>query len=202
MIRLGYVCRRFVLDRKRAFTGKRKILVQTSSIDFDKYISSYPNFPKPGILFRDISPLLASAKGMNCAIDQLFAQVASLEIDLVAGIESRGFLFSTLLAARLNVGSMMIRKPGKLPGKLIHESYNLEYGSATLTMQKDAPVTGRSVLLIDDLLATGGTMVAAKSLLQGCGAIVSACVVIVELAALGGRALIDKPLIALQVYDD
>ena len=176
--------------------------MQNSSIDFDKYISSYPDFPKPGILFRDISPLLASAQGMNCAIDQLYAQIASFEIDLIAGIESRGFLFSTLLAARLNVGSMMIRKPGKLPGNLIHENYDLEYGSAALTMQKNAPVAGRSVLLIDDLLATGGTMLAAKSLLQGCGAVVSACVVIVELAALGGRALIDTPLIALQVYDD
>ena len=176
--------------------------MQTSSIDFDKYISSYPNFPKPGILFRDISPLLASAKGMNCAIDQLFAQTAGMEIDLVAGIESRGFLFSTLLAARLRVGSMMIRKPGKLPGNIVRKSYDLEYGSAALTMQKDAPVAGRSVLLIDDLLATGGTMVAAKSLLQDCGAVVSVCVVIVELAALGGRALIDKPLIALQVYND
>ena len=202
MIRLGYVVRRFMLDCKRGLTGKRKILVQTSPIDFDKYISSYPNFPKPGIVFRDISPLLASAKGMNCAIDKLFAQIASLEIDLVAGIESRGFLFSTLLAARLNVGSMMIRKPGKLPGNLIHENYDLEYGSAALTMQKNAPVAGRSVLLIDDLLATGGTMVAAKSLLRGSGAVVPACAVIVELAALGGRALLEVPLIALQVYDE
>ena len=176
--------------------------MQASSIDFNKYITIYPDFPKPGILFRDISPLLASARGMNCAIDQLASQVAGLEPDLVAGIESRGFLFSTLLAARLGIGSMMIRKPGKLPGNLVHETYDLEYGSAALTMQADAPVAGRSVLLIDDLLATGGTMLAAKSLLQGCGAVVPACVVIIELAALGGRALLDMPLIALQVYDE
>ena len=176
--------------------------MQASSIDFDKYISSYPNFPKPGILFRDISPLLASAKGMNCAIDQLAAQVVGLELDLVAGIESRGFLFSTPLASRLRIGSMMIRKPGKLPGNLVHKSYDLEYGSAELTMQADAPVAGRSVLLVDDLMATGGTMLAAKSLLRGCGAVVPACVVIVELAALGGRAALEMPLIALQVYND
>ena len=176
--------------------------MQASSIDFDKYITTYPDFPKPGILFRDISPLLASARGMNCAIQQLTSQVAGWEPDLVAGIESRGFLFSTLLAARLGIGSMMIRKPGKLPGKLVHETYDLEYGSAALTMQAHAPVAGRSVLLIDDLLATGGTMLAAKSLLQGCGAVVPACVVIIELAALGGRALLDMPLIALQVYDE
>ena len=176
--------------------------MQANSIDFDKYIASYRDFPKPGILFRDISPLLASPKGMNCAIDQLAAQVAGLELDLVAGIESRGFLFSTPLAARLGIGSMMIRKPGKLPGNLVHESYDLEYGSAELTIQADAPVAGRSVLLVDDLMATGGTMMAAKSLLRGCEAVVPACVVIIELAALGGRAVLDVPLLALKVYDD
>jgi len=171
--------------------------VQASSIDFDKYITTYADFPKPGILFRDVSPLLASARGMNCAINQLASQVAGMKPDLVAGIESRGFLFSTLLAARLGIGSMMIRKPGKLPGRLVDETYDLEYGSATLTVQADAPVAGRSVLLIDDLLATGGTMLAANSLLRSCGAMVPASVVIVELAALGGRALLDMPLIAL-----
>ena len=96
----------------------------------------------------------------------------------------------------------MIRKPGKLPGNLVDETYNLEYGSAALTMQADAPVAGRSVLLIDDLLATGGTMMAAKSLLEGCGAVVPACAVIIELAGLGGRAVLDMPLIALKAYDD
>ena len=176
--------------------------MQVSSMDFDKYIASYRDFPKPGILFRDVSPLLASAKGMNNAIDQLADQVASLELDLIAGIESRGFLFSTPLASRLGIGSIMIRKPGKLPGNLVHESYDLEYGSAELTMQADAPVAGRSVLLVDDLMATGGTMMAAKSLLEGCRAVVPACVVIIELARLGGRAALDVPLIALKVYDD
>jgi adenine phosphoribosyltransferase len=176
--------------------------MQASSIDFDKYIASYRDFPTPGILFRDISPLLASAKGMNYAVDELAAQVADLELDLVAGIESRGFLFSTPLASQLGIGSIMIRKPGKLPGNLVHESYELEYGSGELTMQADAPVAGRSVLLVDDLMATGGTMMAAKSLLERCGAVVPACVVIVELAGLGGRKVLDMPLFALQVYDD
>ena len=172
------------------------------SIDFEKYIANYRNFPKPGIVFRDISPLLASVEGMNSAIDQLIVQIPGVKLDLVAGIESRGFLFSTLLAARLGIGSMMIRKPGKLPGNLIHEKYDLEYGSAVLTMQEDAPVAGQSVLVIDDLLATGGTMLAAKNLLQRCGAVVPACAVIVELAALGGRKVVDIPVIALQIYDD
>ena len=173
-----------------------------STIDFTEYVKDYPNFPKAGILFRDISPLLVSAKGMQSAIEQFAVQLSGIKLDLVAGIESRGFLFSTLLAARLGIGSMMIRKPGKLPGQLVHESYNLEYGSATLTMQEDAPVAGRSILLVDDLLATGGTMAAAKLLLQGCGALVPVCAVVVELAALGGRTVMDIPVIALQVYND
>ena len=176
--------------------------MSVSSIDFGNYIASYPDFPKAGILFRDISPLLASAEGMAQAVDQFAAQLFGFEIDLIAGIESRGFLFSTLLASRLNIGSMMARKPGKLPGKLLRAGYDLEYGTAELTIQQDAPIQGRSVLIIDDLLATGGTMVAAKTLLESCGAIVPACAVVIELAALGGRAALDMPLITLKAYDD
>jgi adenine phosphoribosyltransferase len=176
--------------------------VSVVSIDFGDYIASYPDFPKAGILFRDISPLLASAEGMAQAIDRFTAQLSDFDIDLIAGIESRGFLFSTLLASRLNIGSLMVRKPGKLPGRLVQAGYDLEYGTAELTIQKDAPIEGRSVLIIDDLLATGGTMVAAKTLLESCGAIVPACAVVIELVALGGRAALDKPLITLKGYDD
>ena len=172
------------------------------SIDFGDYIASYPDFPKAGILFRDISPLLASAEGMAQAIDRFTAQLSDFDIDLIAGLESRGFLFSTLLASRLNIGSLMVRKPGKLPGRLVQAGYDLEYGTAELTIQKDAPIEGRSVLIIDDLLATGGTMVATKTLLESCGAIVPACAVVIELAALGGRAALDMPLITLKAYDD
>ena len=176
--------------------------MSVGSIDFGDYIASYQGFPKAGILFRDISPLLASAEGMAQAVDQFAAQLSGFEIDLIAGIESRGFLFSTLLASRLNIGSMMVRKPGKLPGKLLRAGYDLEYGTAELTIQQDAPIQGRSVLIIDDLLATGGTMVATKTLLESCGAIVPACAVVIELAALGGRAALDMPLITLKAYDD
>ena len=176
--------------------------MSVGSIDFGDYIASYQDFPKAGILFRDISPLLASAEGMAQAVDQFAAQLSGFDIDLIAGIESRGFLFSTLLASRLNIGSMMARKPGKLPGKLLRAGYDLEYGTAELTIQQDAPIQGRSVLIIDDLLATGGTMVAAKTLLESCGAIVPACAVVIELAALGGRAALDMPLITLKAYDD
>ena len=176
--------------------------MSVGSIDFGDYIASYPDFPKAGILFRDISPLLASAEGMAQAIDRFTAQLSDFDIDLIAGIESRGFLFSTLLASRLNIGSVMVRKPGKLPGKLLRAGYDLEYGTAELTIQQDALIQGRSVLIIDDLLATGGTMVATKTLLESCGAIVPACAVVIELAALGGRAALDMPLITLKAYDD
>ena len=176
--------------------------VLVGSTDFGDYIASYPDFPKAGILFCDISPLLASAEGMAQAVDQFAAQLSGFDIDLIAGIESRGFLFSTLLASRLNIGSMMVRKPGKLPGKLVRTGYDLEYGTAEMTIQQDAPIQGRSVLIIDDLLATGGTMVAAKTLLESCGAIVPACAVVIELVALGGRAALDMPLITLKAYDE
>ena len=172
------------------------------AIDFGDYIASYPDFPKADILFRDISPLLASAEGMAQAVDQFAAQLSGFDIDLIAGIESRGFLFSTLLASRLNIGSMMVRKPGKLPGKLVRAEYDLEYGTAELTIQQDTPIQGRSVLIVDDLLATGGTMVAAKTLLESCGAIVPVCAVVIELVALGGRAGLAMPLITLKAYDD
>ena len=171
-------------------------------IDFGNYITSYPDFPKAGILFRDIGPLLASAEGMEQAVDQFAAQLSGFDIDLIAGVESRGFLFSTLMASRLNIGSMMVRKSGKLPGNLMSARYDLEYGTAELTIQKDLPIQGRSVLIIDDLLATGGTMVAARTLLESCGAIVPACAVVIELVALGGRAALDVPLITLKAYDD
>lgn len=169
--------------------------------DFDTYIATYPDFPKPGILFRDISPLLASPDAMSLAMDAFAAALADTPVDVIAGIESRGFLFSTLLAARLGVGSMMIRKPGKLPGELVQVSYELEYGQSELTIQKKAPVAGRSVLLIDDLLATGGTVVAARQLIESGGGTVSAVAVVIELTALGGRAAVGVPVVALKSYD-
>ena len=197
-------CCKLVYARNAGSIGfiKGVVRVAVVSIDFGDYVISYPDFPKAGILFRDISPLVASAEGMAHAIDQFAAQLSGFDIDLIAGIESRGFLFSTLLASRLNIGSMMVRKPGKLPGKLVRAGYDLEYGTAELTIQQDAPIQGRSVLIIDDLLATGGTMIAAKKLLESCGAVVPAGAVVIELIALGGRAALDMPLISLKAYDD
>ena len=172
-----------------------------SPTNFDIYIATYPDFPKPGILFRDISPLLASPDAMSLAMDTFVAALADTPIDMIAGIESRGFLFSTLLAARLGAGSIMVRKPGKLPGDLVKVNYDLEYGQSELTMQNDAPVAGRSVLLIDDLLATGGTVMAARQLVESTGGTVSAAAVVIELKALGGRAAVGVPVVALKSYD-
>ena len=171
-----------------------------SDIDFGDFIASYPNFPKDGVLFRDVSPLLVSPVAMKNAMDVLIEALPTT-VDLIAGIESRGFLFSTLLAARLNIGSLMIRKLGKLPGALVRQQYELEYGSAELAMQKSAPVSGCSVVIVDDLLATGGTLAAAKTLLLSCGANVLACAVVVELLGLGGRAKVGGEIVALKSYD-
>ena len=121
---------------------------------------------------------------------------------MIAGIESRGFLFSTLLAMRLKVGSLMIRKPGKLPGDLAFKKYDLEYGSSELTLQKQAGLEERNVLIVDDLLATGGTLSAAKSLLVEQRANVIACAVVIELLALNGREKLDLPIVALKAYDE
>lgn len=170
-------------------------------IEFDTYIATYPDFPKPGILFRDIGPLLASPGAMSLATNVFAKTLVDTPIDVIAGIESRGFLFSTLLASRLDVGSMMLRKPGKLPGDLVKVSYDLEYGQTELTMQKSAPVAGRSVLLVDDLLATGGTLAAARQLIESGGGEVSAVAVVIELTALGGRAAVGLPVVALKSYD-
>ena len=170
--------------------------------DFGTYIFSYADFPTQGILFRDISPLLASQVGMTAAIDRFEESLSCYNIDMIAGIESRGFLFSTLLAMRLKVGSIMIRKPGKLPGDLAFKKYELEYGSSELTLQKQAGLEERNVLIVDDLLATGGTLAAAKSLLVEQRANVTACAVVIELLALNGREKLDLPIVALKAYDD
>ncbi len=169
--------------------------------ELERYIAQYPDFPKEGILFRDISPMLASPEAMKIVIDILEAKIGPYMPDYFAGIESRGFLFSTLLANIFNKGSLLIRKPGKLPGNLIEESYALEYGVNTLTIQADTPIKGKRIVIIDDLLATGGTVEAAAKLLRRLGADPVATAVIIELAELKGRENIGMPLISLLKYD-
>lgn len=191
----------YKMRRKKESFKNIEATVSYKVTDFNNYISAYEDFPKSGILFRDISPLLASPEAMHAAVERFTNQLSDFNADIIVGIESRGFLFSTLLAYRLGVGSIMIRKQGKLPGALIKQDYALEYGEATLEMQDSAQIRGKSMILIDDLLATGGTLVAAKSLLEQCGAVVAACAVVVELKALHGRKAVGLPIVSLQSYD-
>lgn len=170
-------------------------------MNIDDYIAAYPDFPKKGILFRDICPLLASPEAMGFAMDCFYDALVEFEPEGFASIESRGFLFSTLLAERFNTGSYILRKAGKLPGKLLSEEYSLEYGDSALTIQADTPIKGKRIVLVDDLLATGGTVNAALKLLHRLGAKPVALAVVIELAGLGARAKIDLPIITLTSYD-
>ena len=170
-------------------------------IDFDQWIGAYPDFPKPGILFRDISPLLASPVGMKLAKEKLCEVILSWDVDLIAGIDARGFLFSTLIADQLGRGSLMIRKRGKLPGELIDQHYALEYGKTELAMQKTQDLREGRIVIVDDLLATGGTIKCAKDLIESQGARVVGCAFIVELLSLDGNIQIDCPVFSLKKYD-
>jgi adenine phosphoribosyltransferase len=151
------------------------------------YIRDVPDFPKKGILFKDITPLLQSAKGLAETIDALIAAVPPASYDLVCGIESRGFIFGTALALKAKKGFIPIRKPGKLPWKTASESYELEYGKDTIEIHVDAVREGQPVLMIDDLLATGGTMAAAVKLVKRIGGNPIACAFVIELGFLDGR---------------
>lgn len=153
-------------------------------------IRSVPDFPKPGILFRDITPVLADRDALAAALDLHVDRIADLvpQIDVIVGIESRGFLFGMALAARIGAGFVVVRKPGKLPAEVIEASYSLEYGTDRLQMHADAIRRGQRVVIVDDLLATGGTAGAAIELVERCGGNVLAALFLIELEALGGRA--------------
>ena len=153
----------------------------------ERYIRDVPDFPKPGIVFKDITPLLQSPEGLSLAVDQLVEAASGYRFDLVAGIESRGFLFGTVIAQRLGKGFVPIRKPGKLPWKTASESYELEYGTDTIEIHEDAVGRGQRVLMVDDLLATGGTMQAACKLVERIGGRPAACCFVIELTFLHGR---------------
>ena len=154
-------------------------------------VRQVPDFPKPGILFLDITTATKDAKAMNLMIDFLYEKFKDERIDYVAGIESRGFIFGAPLACRLNAGFVPIRKPNKLPANTIKESYSLEYGTDTIEMHADAVKEGDRELVIDDLLATGGTAVAACNLVKKVGAEVVAAAFIIELDPLKGREKIE-----------
>ena len=170
-------------------------------IDLDKKIRAIPDFPKKGIIFRDITTLLGDAEGWREVIDRMALECAGLEIDAVAGAEARGFALAGPLAYNLGAKLILIRKPGKLPWKTISESYELEYGTDSLEVHKDALNSGDRVLVVDDLLATGGTAAATIKLVERLGAEVVSVGFIVELDDLGGRKkLVDYNCFSLIHY--
>jgi adenine phosphoribosyltransferase len=150
-------------------------------------VRNVPDFPKPGIQFKDITPVLADAKLFAASVDLLTANFAPGQIDLVVGIDARGFIFGGAAAYKLQCGFIPVRKKGKLPWKILEQSYDLEYGSNTIAIHQDAVRPGARVLLIDDVLATGGTAAAAIALLQQAGAHIREAVFVIELGFLQGR---------------
>jgi adenine phosphoribosyltransferase len=156
-------------------------------MDLSRFIRDIPDFPKPGILFKDITPLLAEPRAFHYAVEQLANHYPADTVDIVSAAEARGFLFAAPLALRLSKPLVPLRKPGKLPHKTHTLRYELEYGSAELQMHIDAVTPGARVLLVDDLLATGGTMEASCRLIAQAGGRVVGCAFLIELTFLGGR---------------
>ncbi|SDY77094.1 adenine phosphoribosyltransferase [Jannaschia faecimaris] len=155
------------------------------------YIRTIPDFPHAGIMFRDVTTLFADARGMRLCVDQLLAPWAGEEIDAVAGLEARGFILGGAVAHQLGCGFVPIRKKGKLPGATYEQEYALEYGTAAVEVHRDALPAGARVLLVDDLLATGGTARAGIALLERLGAQVVGCAFVVDLPELGGRKALE-----------
>ena len=156
-------------------------------MDLARFIRPIPDFPRPGILFRDITPLLADAAALPAAIAALAAPWRDVPLDAIAAVEARGFLFATPLAVALGVGVIPVRKPGKLPADTVAFEYDLEYGRDRLEMHRDVLAPGSRVLVVDDVLATGGTAAACMRLVEAGGGIVAGAAFLVEIEPLGGR---------------
>ena len=150
-------------------------------------IRSFPNWPKQGIIFRDITSLLKDKEGFKHVIDLLVDRYKNMDIDIIVGIESRGFITGSVLADRLGLGFIPIRKPGKLPGETISEEYELEYGTDKIEIHKEDIQKGSKVLLVDDLIATGGTALAAANLIKKLGGEIVECSFIIDLPDIGGK---------------
>jgi adenine phosphoribosyltransferase len=171
-------------------------------VDLALLIRDIPDFPEPGIVFKDITPVLAKAEAFAELIQQLAQPHRDMGIEKVAGIEARGFTLAAPVACELGAGFIPLRKPGKLPWQTLNQSYSLEYGSDALEMHTDAITEGERVLIVDDVIATGGTAAAAVSLLERAGAKVAGVTVFIELGFLNGRAAIEGvPFNALLKYD-
>ena len=166
-----------------------------------RLIRDIPDFPKPGIVFRDITPLLADASGLALGVELLANPFRGKNIDLVVGAESRGFIFGTAVACCLSAGFVVVRKPGKLPHKRIAMSYDLEYGKDTLEMHADAIVRGQRVLVVDDVLATGGTMKACCDLVEQLGGEIVGVAVLSELMGLAGAKKVKYPIHSVVKYE-
>ena len=153
----------------------------------EEYVRSIPDFPEPGIIFRDVTSILQDADGFALAVDSMQALLDGLEVDVIAGAESRGFIFGAPIAYNLHKPFVLIRKKGKLPCETIESSYELEYGSATIEMHKDSITPGQRVVLVDDLIATGGTIEATARMVEELGGKVVKIISLMELAGLNGR---------------
>ncbi|KAM9803887.1 adenine phosphoribosyltransferase [Neosynchiropus ocellatus] len=167
-----------------------------------RHIRSFQDFPKKGILFRDICPLLKDPAALTAATDLFEDHVRANypDVDLIVGLDARGFLFGPLLAQRLGIGFVLVRKKGKLPGRTVSVAYDLEYGKAEAEIQEDAVTAGQKVLLIDDLLATGGTLFAACELMKKQQAEVLSCMVVIELKELNGAEKLKSQVFSLVQY--
>ncbi len=172
-------------------------------MDLKKYIRAVPDFPQPGILFRDITPLLNYPPAFQEVIAQLIELTKKSSADVVVGIESRGFIFGAPISAALGLPFVPVRKPGKLPAEVVSVKYSLEYGSGQLDIHRDAMKPGARAVIIDDLLATGGTALAASQLIEKLGGSVAQFLFVIELEALGGRKILGAqkaPITALLNY--
>jgi adenine phosphoribosyltransferase len=170
-------------------------------VELNDFIRDVPDFPIEGILFKDITPLLQNSAAFSMSLDSLIVAVSDIEFDLIAAPESRGFIFGVPMADRLQVPFAPIRKPGKLPYDTTSFEYELEYGTDTVEMHVDAAREGDRVLIVDDLLATGGTVDACCKLIQNTGAVVAGCVFLIELEFLNGRSLLgDVPVRSIIQY--
>lgn len=176
---------------------------QTAAVNLKGMISNHPDFPKKGVMFRDFGPILADPQALAHVAGEFGKRFDMADVDILAGIESRGFIIATILGARYDKGMIMIRKPGKLPGGTKKRSYQLEYGHSSLEIQDESISRGQRVLICDDLLATGGTAKAAGQLVEDAGGVVAGFAFVIELAGLGGAAAISGyDYGALVRYDD
>ena len=158
----------------------------------EDYVRSIPDFPEPGIIFRDVTSVLQDPDGLKLAIDSMMKLLEGVDFDVIVGAESRGFIFGAPLAYQLHKPFVLVRKKGKLPGETIERSYDLEYGSATLEMHKDSIKPGQKVVVVDDLMATGGTIEATADLIEELGGEVVKLIFLMELAGLKGRERLSK----------